>query len=221
LLEHAARVIAVERDRDLVPLLTAELASEVGEGRLQIVEADAKTIEPATLFEGSPRPHVLCGNLPYQITGPLLQLATRTMPVLERAVFLVQLEVANRLAAAPGTDDYGALSVFVQAAFEVKRAFVVGRGAFFPQPNVDSAVVHLTPRAEPVEETPSFSALVRAAFGQRRKKLANAWRGVAGLDVPALQAAAAAAGINLEDRGERLAVADFARMARTVELSRR
>jgi 16S rRNA (adenine1518-N6/adenine1519-N6)-dimethyltransferase len=217
LLERAARVIAIERDRDLVPLLQSELAGHGGVGQLTVLEADAKSIDPAALLEGTARPHVLCGNLPYQITGPLLTLTTRAASVLDRAVFLVQLEVANRLAADPGTHKYGALSVFVQAAFQVNRALVVRRGAFFPQPNVDSAVVSLIPREVPIPETPVFAALVRAAFGQRRKKLANAWRSVPGLDSASLASAALAAEIDLDDRGERLSVADFARMADAVE----
>jgi 16S rRNA (adenine1518-N6/adenine1519-N6)-dimethyltransferase len=127
-------------------------------------------------------------------------------------VFLVQLEVADRLAAAPGSDPYGALSVFAQRAFRVQRAFVVRRGAFYPQPNVDSAVVTLEPLgAGP--ETDAFRQVVRRAFAQRRKQLKNAWAGLfaeRGLD---LSGAAGRAGIDLSARGETLSVADFARMA--------
>lgn len=217
LLLRAGRVIAVERDRDLVPILNAGLAEERASGRLSVLEADAKSIDPASLFQGHPRPHVLCGNLPYSITGPLLRLATHSAPMLDRVVFLVQLEVAKRIAALPGSHDYGALSVFVQAAFEASRPLVVRRGAFYPSPNVDSAVVVLVPRAVPTPETPVFVALVRGAFAQRRKKLANAWRMAVELDAPLLGRAASAAGIDLTDRGERLSVADFGRMAQAVE----
>ena len=213
LLERAGRVIAVERDRELVPALRAELAEEEASGRLSVLEADAKALDLAGQFAGLPRPHVLCGNLPYQITGPLLELTTRAAPLLDRAVFLIQLEVAARLVARPGSKEYGALSVFVQAAFEVTRPLVVRSGAFYPPPKVDSAVVVLTPLAQPKEESPAFRALVRAAFEQRRKKLANAWHGVLGADADALARAAELAGVELGDRGERLGVAEFSRMA--------
>ncbi|HYP91449.1 MAG TPA: 16S rRNA (adenine(1518)-N(6)/adenine(1519)-N(6))-dimethyltransferase RsmA [Polyangiaceae bacterium] len=205
-------VLAVERDRDLVSPLGTELGSEVEAGRLQILETDAKAVDFETALSGRPRPHVVAGNLPYQITGPLLEKAVHAAPSIERAVFLVQLEVAERLAAAPGSDAYGALSVFAQRAFKVERAFVVRRGAFYPQPNVDSAVVTLEPLGA-AAESDAFRAVVRAAFAQRRKTLKNAWSGVfgsRGLDLPAC---AARAGIDLSLRGETLSVADFERMA--------
>lgn len=217
LLLRASHVLAVERDRDLVPVLNDDFAAEIAEGRLVVLEADAKSVEPAALLAAFPRPHALCGNLPYQITGPLIELAVHASAGLERVVFLVQLEVANRLAAAPASEDYGALSVFTQAAFEVQRALVVRRGAFYPQPGVDSAVVLLTPRAQPTAETGTFRALVHAAFAQRRKQLGNAWRGVLGLTLDQLVLAAERAGITLSARGETLSVADFARMAAMVE----
>jgi len=208
----AAWVLAVERDRDLVPALSQELASEVEAGRLSILETDAKTVDFVAAFAGRPKPHVIAGNLPYQITGPLLEKAVHSAPSIERAVFLVQLEVADRLSAAPGSDAYGALSVFAQRAFEVERAFVVRRGAFYPQPNVDSAVVTLEPRGA-AAESEEFRQVVRAAFAQRRKTLKNAWSGVFGARGVELPAAAARAGIDLSLRGETLSVAQFERMA--------
>lgn len=205
-------VLAVERDRDLVPALAQELASEVEAGRLVIREDDAKSVDFVEALAGRPTPHVVAGNLPYQITGPLLEKAVHSAPSIARAVFLVQLEVADRLAAAPGSDAYGALSVFAQRAFRVERAFVVRRGAFYPQPNVDSAVVVLEPRGAPAESE-EFRQVVRQAFGQRRKKLKNAWAGLFGGRGIDLEAAAARAQIDLSLRGETLAVADFVRMA--------
>src|SRR5260221_7212794 len=213
----ASWVLAVERDRDLVPALAQELAADVAAGRLEILEEDAKSVDLVAAFAGRPKPHVVAGNLPYQITGPLLEKAVHSAPSIERAVFLVQLEVADRLAAAAGADAYGALSVFAQRAFKVERAFVVRRGAFYPQPNVDSAVVTLEPRgAGP--ETDEFRAVVRGAFAQRRKKLKNAWAGLFGERGGDLGDAAQRAGIDLSLRGETLTVADFVRMAQ--ELSR-
>ncbi len=218
LLERAARVIAVERDRDLVPVLAAEFASELAAGKLVLREADAKGIDVGAELGDSPAPRVLCGNLPYNITGPLIEKAVHARGLLSRVVFLVQLEVADRLAASAGEEDYGALSVFVQAAYRVERALVIRRGAFYPQPRVDSAVVVFTPHAEPLaEETPIFRALVRGAFQQRRKKLRNAWHNIPGRDQEAVALAAERAGIDLDARGETLSVQAFARMSRELE----
>jgi 16S rRNA (adenine1518-N6/adenine1519-N6)-dimethyltransferase len=208
LLERASYLVAVERDRDLVPALHELFAGAISAGRLRVEEADAKTIDVNGLLANAARPHVLAGNLPYQISGPLLQMAIGLAGSLERVVFLLQLEVADRLAAAAGSDQYGALSVFAQAAFDVSRAFVIRRGAFYPQPTVDSAVVVLTPRPVRVLETEPFRTLVRRAFQARRKKLRNAWDGLGDLG-----AAAARAGVDLDARGETLDVAAFARMA--------
>ncbi|MBM4376589.1 MAG: ribosomal RNA small subunit methyltransferase A [Deltaproteobacteria bacterium] len=208
---RAHRVVAIERDRDLVPVL-AELFHD--SPNVEVLEADAAQVDWARHFAEGPRPHVLAGNLPYQITGRLLELAVHASRALDRAVFMVQREVADRLVARPGEDDYGALSVFTQAAFHVERALKVPPGAFFPAPSVDSAVVTLTPLAPPrAEETEAFRELVRRAFAQRRKTLRNAWKGVFGWRLEELDEAAAAARVDLTVRGETLAVEDFARMA--------
>jgi len=217
LLERAARLVAVERDRDLVPVLHQNFEQAIAEGRLEVLEADAKAIDLGAMFEGAARPHVLAGNLPYQITGPLVTLAIRAQVLLDRVVFLVQLEVGDRLAARAGSDSYGALSVFAQAAFDVQRALVIRRGAFYPQPNVDSCVVVMTPRARMIAETEIFRALVKQAFGMRRKKLANAWNGVAGTSRVELGACAEQAGIDLDRRGEELTPEEFERMAQVLE----
>ncbi len=217
LLERAARVIAIERDRDLVPLLRLELAAAIESGALELLETDAKSCDWASLLANGPAPRVVAGNLPYQITGPLFRSVSLAAPALDRVVFLVQLEVAERLVAQPLTEAYGALSVFAQNSFDTQRAFVVRRGAFYPQPGVDSAVVVLTPRrAGDSLESEEFRALVRAAFAQRRKTLRNAWHGVLGSDAARLERAAGEAGIDLSLRGEALPVAAFARMSKAL-----
>lgn len=228
LLSRARKVVAVERDRDLVPILGAELAGDVERGKLTIVEGDAQAAEPPALL--GPRPHprpepgtsaddaprVLCGNLPYHITGRLLERAVAFADDLDRVVFMVQLEVAERLAADPGTKDYGALTVFVRAAFRVEKLFNVSAGSFHPPPDVTSAVVALTPeRPRRAAETDTFRALVKGAFGMRRKTLRNAWRNVAEGD--AIERASAAAEIDLGARGETLSVDAFAAMATALD----
>jgi 16S rRNA (adenine1518-N6/adenine1519-N6)-dimethyltransferase len=215
LIERAAHVIAIERDRDLVPLLQTTFADSIGSGALQLIEADAKTFDYETVYRQHPTPATLCGNLPYQLTGPLLRRAIELAPFLTRATFLVQLEVADRLVAKPDTDDYGALTVFLHARYRADRAFVIKRGAFYPQPNVDSAVVTLEPLPIPVsDETPMFRDLVKHAFLQRRKKLRNAWSGVLPNRKDLVEQAAETVGIDLNLRGEVLSVEQYALMAR-------
>ena len=218
LLDRASRVMAIERDRDLIAALRLELAAPIADGRLVLVEADAKTVDLTALFHDTPLPRVVAGNLPYQITGPLLEKTAGSRPLIQRAVLMVQLEVADRIAAKPGSASYGALSVFIQAQYEARRALVVRRGAFYPQPKVDSAVVLLDPLSPPIaEETATFRAVVKAAFAQRRKKLRNAWRGLMSGSLADLAAAAERAGVDLDARGESLTVEQFARMATEVQ----
>ncbi len=212
LLERARSVTAIERDRDLVPLLRTV------DARLVVVEGDAQTVDLRALLgepdEASPR--VLCGNLPYSITGALLRRAVEHAASLERAVFMVQAEVADRIVAQPGTKDWGALTVFTRAAFDVRRLMRAPPGAFHPPPEVTSAVVELRPARPPhAVETERFRALVRGAFEARRKTLRNAWRRIA--PTPLVAEAAARAGISLDARGETLDVAAFARMAAALD----
>ncbi len=211
LLERANKLVAMERDRDLVPLLNLTFADAIADNRLAILEADAARFDLRAFFSEKTPPRVLAGNLPYQITGRLLELATGVADVIERAVFMVQREVADRLVASPSTKDYGGLTVFVRAAFDVTRALAVSRGSFYPSPNVDSAVVVLTPRADRIEETRAFRSLVKAAFEQRRKTLRNAWSSVG--DKSTIERAAESAGVSLDARGETLDVHAFARVA--------
>lgn len=213
--QRAARVIAVERDRDLVPVLNEELGGEIAAGKVTIVEGDAQAVVAKELA-GDVHPLVLCGNLPYQITGRLLERAVAQADDLDRAVFMVQLEVAERLAAEPGSKIYGALTVFTRAAFRTRKLFNVSPGSFHPPPDVTSAIISFQPeRPRRAAETATLRALVKGAFMMRRKTLRNAWSGVA----PASQIAAAAerAGISLDARGETLDVDAFARMAAALD----
>jgi len=220
LVARAAKVVAVERDRDLVPLLTRELAPAIDTGILHVLEADAQGIDVLALLgepeAGSAR--VLCGNLPYQITGRLLQLATTHAAHVDRVVFMVQDEVADRLIASPSSKEYGALTVFTRAAFDVSRLMKVSRGSLHPPPDVTSSVVVLKPlRPARAEETDAFRALVKGAFAMRRKTLRNAW---SSLGPEAVARAAEAAGVSLDARGETLGVEQFAAMAAALRASR-
>ncbi len=215
LVQRAMHVVAIERDRDLVPVLAEAMAGTDTE----VIEGDAQQVDLASLLgpptEGSPR--VLCGNLPYSITGALLRRAVEHAASVDRAVFMVQDEVARRLTATPGGKEWGALTVFVRAAFATRRVLRAPPGAFHPAPEVTSAVVEFVPLRPPrALETETFRALVRGAFEMRRKTLRNAWASLApGAGV--LEEAAAAAGVDLRARGETLDVESFAQMAAALE----
>ncbi len=214
LLARAAKVVAIERDPELAVVLREELAESIASGQLTLREGDALDEDWLAPFEGAPRPHIVSGNLPYLITGRLLERSIELGARIDRAVFMVQAEVADRIVARPGTDDYGALSVFVQAAFEPKKLLTVKGGAFHPRPDVDSTVVVLTPLSPPrAVEDDALRALVKGAFGARRKTLRNAWKGLFGWSAAELAEHASAAAVDLDRRGETLGVDDYERVA--------
>lgn len=162
LLGCASHVTAVEIDSELVAVLRSRFAS------LEVVEADALEIDFALY-----RPDVICGNLPYYVATPLIE---RTVRLGLPAVFLIQKEVAQRLAASPGSRDYGFLTVHIQLFARAELMFTVPPGAFQPPPKVDSAVVRLTPRAAP-ENSDEFIRFLSSCFRQKRKTLRNNLRG--------------------------------------------
>jgi 16S rRNA (adenine1518-N6/adenine1519-N6)-dimethyltransferase len=221
LLARGNRVIAIETDRNLSAVLREKFERELAAEQLQLLEADAREVDLAALLGTLATPRTLAGNLPYHLSGLLLRRAVDLAGACERAVFLLQLEVVNRLCAAPDTPDYGALSVFVQSVYRPRRELIVRRGAFYPQPGVDSAIVVLELR-DPACAPPSeaFARVVKAAFEKRRKTLRNAWRGALGLPASDLELLASAAQIDLDARGETLPVAAFERMAAQLEARR-
>jgi 16S rRNA (adenine1518-N6/adenine1519-N6)-dimethyltransferase len=210
LAETGASVTAVEVDRGLVPVLAEQVA---GRG-VRIVEDDARTLDWSALL-GDESGWVLVANLPYNLATPLVADLLDDVPVIDRMLVMVQREVGERLAARPGSDAYGAVSVKV--AYWA-TATVVGRvppTVFLPRPKVESVLVAITRRAEPavgaaVDRTGLF-ALVRAGFGQRRKMLR---RSLAGLVTAADFDAAA---IRPDARAEELAVEDWGRLAAVVQ----
>ena len=159
---------------------------------------------------------MLCGNLPYQITGRLLQLAVDARAHVDRVVFMVQDEVAERLVAEPGHERLRRAHRLRPRGVRRDAGHKVSRGSFHPPPDVTSSVVRLVP-ASPAraEETESFRALVKGAFGMRRKTLRNAWGSVAPADV--IAHVAAEAGVSLDARGETLGVEDYARAAAALD----
>ncbi len=166
LLGGASRVVAIEIDHILVQYLRSKYREE---SRLEVVESDVLKADLAQWGRV-----VVAGNLPYYITSPIVEKVLRLGALLERAIFLVQKEVADRLTAAPGNRDYGYLSVQTQLLAEVERLFVVPAADFRPPPKVDSAVVRLIPRSEPLVHDPSdFLRFASACFHHKRKTLRN------------------------------------------------
>lgn len=209
LLRLGAHVVAVERDRDMIGVLRAELADVPD---FEVVEGDAAKIDLRSLRARIGAPYAIAGNLPYAITGEILRHLVESADAFSHAVVMIQKEVRDRLLAGPGDSDYGALTVFVSARMSITSVTIVRKGAFHPPPKVDSAVVRLEPLAVPrAVETPEFRAVVRAAFSQRRKMLRKALRAIA--DGPDVDRALSAAGVDGEARGETLSVETFAALA--------
>ena len=209
LLERGCNVLGVELDRDMVRVLREEFA---GRERLEIRHADAAEVDFTEYSSACGSKLVVTGNLPYQATGAILRRVVAHRAVLNGAVLMVQREVRDRLVAEPATKQYGALTVFTRAGFEVETVCRLRPGSFYPAPKVESAVVRLLPRATPLaEETESFQGVVRAAFQMRRKTLRNALRGLR--DAERADRALSTAGIDPGRRGETLSIEEFARLA--------
>ncbi len=219
LTQTARRVIALERDPELAKFLKEDLFLE--NPGVEVVCRDVLEFDFNQAGKEAGRPLAVVGNLPYQITSPLLFRLIEHLPVISRAVLMMQQEVGARLTASPGTKDYGILSVLGQYYFRVTRLFSLSPGNFFPPPQVDSVVVHLLPEAPnpAADDEAGLQSLVKAAFGQRRKTLNNtvvAQAGAFGLSLEAMRALLAELGIDPQRRGETLSVAEFVAISNKV-----
>jgi 16S rRNA (adenine1518-N6/adenine1519-N6)-dimethyltransferase len=209
-------LIALEVDKDLSARLKERF---VGAGHVHILDADARSYDYAGLPALMPDPRgrvLVVGNLPYSVGKPILMALVEAGPVIDELALMLQKEVAERVAAAPGGRTYGSLSVLTQIACDVTVAFQVPPSAFRPPPQVDSAVLHLRMRSAPpapITDPARFRAVVRAAFSQRRKSLANSLAAGLGLSADRAREAALAAGIDPGRRAETLSLAEFARLA--------
>ena len=216
LAERSGRVIAVEIDRALATQLRERYRDRPN---VEIVEGDFLETDLTAL---AGRDFLLIGNVPYNITTPIV-FKTLEPPIPARSVFLVQREVAERMAAGAGTESYGALSVNVAAVADVEQLLTVPASAFKPPPKVESAVVRLTPRAEPLvplESLEGFRTFVQAAFGLRRKQMVRVLRTVRGLSPERARAVLERVGIDPSARPEVVRPVEFARLFEVVGAER-
>lgn len=207
LLERGVEVRAIERDPSLLPILEAEL----GDKRLTVVNADALTVDLTTIYPPEVRPAV-AGNIPYNISSPLLMRLLAHRASIGSVTLMVQKEVADRWRAKPGSKTYGSPSVMLQVFAKIEHVRGVPPQCFLPRPKVDSAVVRIEWRPEPAVEVPDpahFERTVRTGFGQRRKTLRNALR--ASFDAEAVGRAEDA--IDLRRRAETLNLEEWAALA--------
>lgn len=206
LLNATGQLTAIEIDRDLAAQLRERLGHHAG---FRLIESDVLKIDFATLDGGTGGLRIL-GNLPYNISTPLLFHLLRYHERIIDMVFMLQLEVVNRMAAQPGEEDYGRLSVMMQYHCKVEKLFKVPPGAFVPQPKVDSAIVRLTPwhpLPHPARNVETFAKVVRTAFNQRRKTIRNTLKTLFSAEQMALLE------LDLTLRPENLGLADYVRIA--------
>ena len=216
LVERAGRLIAIEYDRALAEILRTRYARR---NNVLIAEADVLEVSLGELAAG---PYVLVGNVPYYITTPILFHAL-VPPRAERSVYLVQKEVADRLSAAPGTKEYGALTVNVAAVAKAETLFKVPASAFSPPPKVESALVRITPLPQPLlkaEEERPFRLLVQGAFGMRRKQMRRVLRSLYVVEAAVADEVLQGASIDPEARPETLTPAQFALVLRAFSARR-
>ena len=211
---QGGKVLAVELDERLRPVLAETLADC---SNVEVVWGDAMKLDLAALLREhfGDMPVAVCANLPYYITSPLLMMLLESQLSVVNITVMVQREAAVRLCAPPGTRAGGAISLAVAYYAQARRLFDVGAGSFLPQPKVDSSVIQLVPYEEsPVSVTDEkmLFRVIRAAFGQRRKTLANALTG-GGFDKSALMRALETADVPSTARAETLTLEDFARVA--------
>lgn len=214
LLRALGRMRVIELDRDLIPRLRASAA---GVGELEIIHADVLEVDFRALATDAPLRVV--GNLPYNISSPILFHCIEFLDAIADMHFMLQKEVVERMAASPGSKVYGRLSVMLQLACQVEPLIEVPPAAFKPPPKVDSAVVRLIPRAAGTRPdaaaTATIARVVKAAFGQRRKTLSNALRDVASVET------LLDAHIDPRARAEQLAPAEFVALAAAVGAAER
>ncbi len=233
MLERCGKLVAIELDDKLIPILKESLGAGIGASIKGVLEAPAKfkiihgdilkvdlpeIIEQESLLPSGERAESvkLIGNLPYFITTPILKKLVGCFDSFESATIMVQKEVAEKIAAKAGAKNYAAISVVMQYRFETEHITDVPSEFFLPEPKVESSVIKLVSRREPparVADESIFFEVVKAGFAQRRKTLLNALKGLGGADKQKLEEALSAAGIDPSARAETLGISEFAELS--------
>jgi 16S rRNA (adenine1518-N6/adenine1519-N6)-dimethyltransferase len=216
----ARRVIAVEKDRQLVPLLRAELLAKRVQN-VQLLPQDIMALKWESMARTLDKPLVVMGNLPYNISSQIIVMLLRERQWVDRAVLMFQKELADRLLAGPGSKTYGRLSVMLQYCADLARLRTITAKMFYPQPKVDSALlgIQFKKDIDPLaDDERLLASVVQAAFGQRRKTMRNALSaGLLPLDGPAAEAVLNASHINSRRRAETLCVEEFVTLTNQVQ----
>ncbi len=221
ILPKVQRLVLIELDRELAEYLGQAAASV--STHVTVYQQDVLDFDFKALSEAEGRKLVVLGNLPYNITSPLIFRLLESMAVMDRAVFMVQKEVGERLAASPGSKDYGVLSVLLGVFAQVTPLFKVGPGQFFPPPKVDSLVLSIrfcgaqsNHSREDLDHFDFLRHVVNISFQQRRKTLRNSLKGLMGGDTARLEEAFAASGVDPGKRPEALSPTEFLELAKAL-----
>ena len=218
LAKKAEKVLAIELDDSLIPVLSETLSNY---NNIRIVHEDALKVDFKKLIEEQGLKKVkVAANLPYYVTTPIITKLFEDKPGIDSITVMIQKEVADRIAASPGTKDYGALSLLVQYYSEVDTICIAPKECFIPQPKVESEVIRMSIREKPavsVKDEKFFFTVIRAAFNMRRKTLWNALKPL-GLSADALRKAFEDSYIDPQRRGETLSMEEFGRLADTIYL---
>ncbi len=215
LCQVAKKVVAVEIDTGLIPVLKETLADY---DNVEVINSDIMKTDIKSLFMEKFAGHdvYVCANLPYYITTPILMLLLESRLPFKKMTFMVQKEVADRLCAGPESSDYGAVTASVSYYGKVEKLFNVSAGNFMPAPKVDSAVIQISLYEKPpvqVCDERLFFSVIRAAFEQRRKTLVNALNGKVDISKEQISNAVTSIGLDVNIRGERLGIEEFARLS--------
>jgi len=213
----AGKVIALEMDPDMISVLKAELGTV---DNLEIEQVDAMRYDLKMVAKWRGEPIIVCGNLPYHIASQLMFRVIDAREAVRHCVVMIQKEMADRIVAKPGTKEYGAIGVMLRTYADITTVIKVPAGSFLPPPKIDSTVIKLVPLAQPrtpIANDKHYSAVVHAAFGQRRKTLRNALKAMwADQEVDAALVATAIDGMR---RGETLDIAEFGALAAALPLA--
>jgi 16S rRNA (adenine1518-N6/adenine1519-N6)-dimethyltransferase len=217
LARQAKKVIAIEIDSKLVAILEKKMR---GHPNVEVVKSDILKVDFDQFLKKEGHPIKVVANLPYQISTPLLFRFIESKDVFSTFTLMLQREVAERMVAPPGRKEYGRLSIFIQLSFDLTIRFFIKPSAFFPPPKVDSALVHMVWREEPLVETNDeewFKRVVKACFGYRRKTLVNALKHSELVLPESMELKMKGIGIDPQRRPETLTIQEFAALASTLK----